>query len=266
MKKDPKIALIIPARYKSSRFPGKPLVDILGKPMIIRVSELSSEAVGKKNVYVATDDKRIGNEVEKNGYNVIYTSEKCLTGTDRVAEASKKIDADIYINVQGDEALLDPNDIIKCIEFKKNNVKSVITCKALLEHSEDPHNRNTCKIATDLNENLLYVSRNPIPGSKSGILGKMYKQICIYAFNKNELEEYYNYGIKNGKTPAESYEDIEIIRFLELGINVKILEVDGGTMAVDYFEDVKEVEKIFRKQQLYKQINSKSKYRDTNKE
>ena len=94
----------------------------------------------------------------------------------------------------------------------------------------------------------------------------MYKQICIYAFNKNELDEYYNYGIKNGKTPAESYEDIEIIRFLELGINVKILEVDGGTMAVDYVEDVKEVEKIFRKQQLYKDISSKTKYRDTNKE
>ena len=266
MKKNSKIALIIPARYKSTRFPGKPLVDILGKPMIIRVSELSSEAVGKENVFVATDDKRIGNVVKKNGYNVIYTSEKCLTGTDRVAEASNKIDADIYINVQGDEALLDPNDITKCIELKNKNKESVVTCKALLEHSEDPFNKNTCKIATDLNENLLYVSRNPIPGSKSGVLGKMYKQICIYAFNKNELDEYYNYGIKKGKTPAESYEDIEIIRFLELGINVKILEVDGGTMAVDYIEDVKEVEKIFRKQQLYKEISSKSKHRNRNKE
>ena len=198
MKNKPKIALIIPARYKSSRFPGKPLADILGKPMIIRVSDLSSDAVGKNNVYVATDDKRIGNEVIKNNFNVIYTSGKCLTGTDRVAEASLKIDADIYINVQGDEALLNPKDIIKCIKYKIDNPESVVTCKALLNHSEDPYNRNTCKIATDLNENLLYVSRNPIPGSKSGVLGKMYKQICIYAFNKKHLKEYYDYGINNG--------------------------------------------------------------------
>lgn len=264
MNKKPKIALIIPARYKSSRFPGKPLVDILGKPMIVRVSELSAAAVGKKNVYVATDDKRIGDVVLENDYNVIYTSEECLTGTDRVAEASTKIDADIYINVQGDEALLDPDDILKCIEFKIKNVDSVVTCKALLNHSEDPFNKNTCKMATDLNDNLLYVSRNPIPGSKTGVLGKIYKQICIYAFSKNQLNEYYNYGIKNGKTPAESYEDIEIIRFLELGINVKILEVEGGTMAVDYMEDVKEVEEIFKRQELYKSIAKKSKLTDNN--
>jgi len=266
MNKKPKIALIIPARYKSSRFPGKPLVDILGKPMILRVSDLSAEAVGKENVYVATDDKRIGDVVLENDYNVIYTSEECLTGTDRVAEASNKIDADIYINVQGDEALLDPNDILKCLEFKMKNEDSVVTCKALLNHSEDPFNKNTCKMAIDLNDNLLYVSRNPIPGSKTGVLGKIYKQICIYAFSKSQLDEYYNYGIKNGKTPAESYEDIEIIRFLELGINVKILEVDGGTMAVDYIEDVKEVEEIFKKQQLYKSIAKKSKFKDPNKE
>ena len=266
MNKKPKIALIIPARYKSSRFPGKPLVDILGKPMIIRVSDLSSNAVGKENVYVATDDERIGDEVKKNNYNVIYTSDNCLTGTDRVAEASNKIDADIYINVQGDEALLDPKDIIKCIEFKLKNKNSVVTCKALLNHSEDPFNKATCKVVTDLNDNLLYVSRNPIPGSKSGVLGKIYKQICIYAFNKNHLKEYYDHGMKEGKTPAESYEDIEIIRFLELGINVKILEVDGGTMAVDYMEDVKEVEEIFKKQELYRSIEQKSKYKNTNKE
>ena len=266
MNKKPKIALIIPARYKSSRFPGKPLVDILGKPMIIRVAELSAKALGKKNVYVATDDKRIGNEVLKNDYNVIYTSEKCFTGTDRVAEASNKIDADIYINVQGDEALLDPNDILKCIELKMKNKNSVVTCKALLNHSEDPFNKNTCKIATDLNDNLLYVSRNPIPASKTGVLGNMYKQICIYAFSKNHLNEYYNYGIKNGKTPAESYEDIEIIRFLELGINVKVIEVEGGTMAVDWPEDVKEVEEIFKKQELYKSIAKKSQLIDSNKE
>ena len=110
MKFDKKVAVVIPSRYKSTRFPGKSLVDILGKPMVVRVADLSAKAVGEDNVYVATDDKRIGDEVEKYGYKVIYTSESCLTGTDRVAEASLEIDAEVIVNVQGDEALLNPND------------------------------------------------------------------------------------------------------------------------------------------------------------
>ena len=131
-----KVAVVIPSRYKSSRFPGKPLVDILGKPMVVRVADLSAKAVGEENVYVATDDKRIGNVVEEHGYNVIYTSEECLTGTDRVAEASLKIDADVIVNVQGDEALLDPNDIIKAVSCKIDNEDCVVTCMAKLTSSK----------------------------------------------------------------------------------------------------------------------------------
>ena len=223
-----KVAVVIPSRYKSSRFPGKPLVDILGKPMVVRVADLSAKAVGEENVYVATDDKRIGDVVEEHGYNVIYTSDECLTGTDRVAEASLKIDADVIVNVQGDEALLDPNDIIKAV---------------------------SCKI----NRDLMYVSRNAIPSSKTGIVKSAHKQICIYAFTKGQLKDYYDIGKKNGKTPVEASEDIEIIRFLEMGVKVKMVEVEGGTLAVDFPEDVKEVEKIFRKQQLYSKLDSKVK-------
>ena len=96
-----KSVVIIPARYKSSRFPGKPLVHLLGKPMILWVSELSAQAVGKENVYIATDDERISKVVTTAGFNAIMTSEQCLTGTDRLAEAANRIQADIYINVQG---------------------------------------------------------------------------------------------------------------------------------------------------------------------
>ena len=118
--------VVIPARYKSTRFPGKPLVKLLGKPMIIWVAELSAKAVGKSNVYIATDDKRIKAEVNKYNFKVVMTSSKALTGTDRVAEASYKIKADIYVNVQGDEPLVNPNDILKIINTKIKNINSVI--------------------------------------------------------------------------------------------------------------------------------------------
>ncbi len=253
-----KVAVVIPSRYKSSRFPGKPLVDILGKPMVVRVADLSAKAVGKENVYVATDDNRIGDVVEEHGYNVIYTSEECLTGTDRVAEASFEIDADVIVNVQGDEALLDPDDIVKAVECKIE-IEGVVTCMAKLTSSEKPEDLKTCKVVTNLNGDLMYVSRNAIPSSKTGIVKSAYKQICIYAFNKKQLKDYYDIGKKNGKTPVEASEDIEIIRFLEMGVKVKMVEVEGGTLAVDFPEDVKEVEKIFRKQQLYSKLDNKVK-------
>ena len=145
-----KVAVVIPSRYKSSRFPGKSLVDILGKPMVVRVADLSAKAVGDENVYVATDDERIGNIVKEHGYNVIYTSEECLTGTDRVAEASLEIDADVIVNVQGDEALLDPSDIIKAVNCKISNENSVVTCMAKLTSSEKPKDLKTCKVVTNL--------------------------------------------------------------------------------------------------------------------
>ena len=256
---DKKVVVVIPSRYKSSRFPGKPLVDILGKPMVVRVADLSAKAVGNENVYVATDDERIGDVVKEHGYNVIYTSEECLTGTDRVAEASLGIDADVVVNVQGDEALLDPNDIINAVKCKIQNEDSVVTCMAKLTSAERPDDLKTCKVVTNLNGDLMYVSRNAIPSSKSGIVKTAHKQICVYAFDKKQLKEYYDIGKKSGKTPVETSEDIEIIRFLEMGIKVKMVEVEGGTLAVDFPEDVKAVEKIFRKQQLYSKLGDKVK-------
>ena len=113
-----KACVIIPARYSSTRFPGKPLVSILGKPMILWVAEISARAVGIENVYVATESKMIFDLVESCGYSSIMTSINALTGTDRVAEASKNLNYDVFINVQGDEPLLDYNDIINCINLK----------------------------------------------------------------------------------------------------------------------------------------------------
>ena len=259
MKFNKKVVVIIPSRYKSTRFPGKPLVDILGKPMVVRVADLSSKAVGKENVFVATDDDRIEDKVKEYNYNVIRTSEDCLTGTDRVAEASLQIDADIFVNVQGDEALLNPDDIVQVVKEKIKNSNSVVTCMAKLTSSEDPTDLKTCKVATNLNDELMYVSRNAIPSSKNGIVKSAFKQVCVYAFNKDELKTYFERGKDSGKTPAELSEDIEIIRFLEMGKRVKMVRVEGGTLAGDFPEDVSEVEKIFRKQQIYSQITDKRK-------
>ena len=122
-----KFVVIIPARFASSRYPGKPLVEILGKPMIIWVAELSAKAVGVENVYVATEDIRIKNEVEKFGFSCILTSKTALPGTDRVAEAARMILADIYINVQGDEPMLNPSDILKVRDAKILSMNTVMS-------------------------------------------------------------------------------------------------------------------------------------------
>ena len=121
-----KIIIVIPARYKSSRFPGKPLAKLLDKPMIQWVAELSSKVVGQENVFIATDNDEIFNTITQVGYKAIMTSEKCLTGTDRLAEVAQKIKADIYVNVQGDEPLVNPTDIQKIIDTKKKYFNEVI--------------------------------------------------------------------------------------------------------------------------------------------
>ena len=120
------VAIIIPARFGSSRYEGKPLIKINKIPLVIRVVKKCIKAISKNNVYVATDDKRISKVINDYGFKYIMTSKKNLTGTDRVAEASKKVKADIIINVQGDEPLINPMDILKVINQKKKNMKQVV--------------------------------------------------------------------------------------------------------------------------------------------
>lgn len=236
--KKQKSVVIIPARYKSTRFPGKPLAKINGKEMILHVAEKAEIAVGKENVYVATENKEISKVVKKSGYQVVLTSDNCLTGTDRVAEASKEIEADIFINVQGDEPMVDPNDIIKVINAKQNHPNHVINCASKLHPNEDPNDKKIPKVVCSINNDLLYSSRNAIPGTKTGDGKNVMKQVCIYGFSKNQLNEFNSIS----KSPLEFQEDIEILRFLEKGIPVKMVETDKVSYAVDYPEDVKIIE------------------------
>jgi len=233
-----KVAVIIPARYKSTRFPGKPLAKILGREMVLRVADQAKEAVGKENVYIATENKQISDLVTKDGYKAILTSDDCLTGTDRVAEASLEIDADIIVNIQGDEPMVNPNDIVKAIELKSSNKDYVINCMSNLHKDEEATDKKIPKVICNLNNELIYSSRSVLPGSKQGDYTSVKKQVCIYVFNKKQLKEFNS----NKKTPLESIEDIEIVRCLEKGMKVKMLELNNVSYAVDYPEDIVVIE------------------------
>jgi 3-deoxy-manno-octulosonate cytidylyltransferase (CMP-KDO synthetase) len=237
-----KIAGVIPARYKSSRLPGKPLVLLLGKPMVIWVLELTSQVLGKENTYVATDDQQIFSVVNDYGFQAVMTSENHLTGTDRLSEFASIIPADIYINVQGDEPTLNPLSIQKVIHEKMRFPGEVINAMSKLGEDENPSSVNIPKVITAPDNRMIYMSRLAIPGYKdeNSKPEKYYKQVCIYAFNREELLSYGRYGRKGVQ---EQHEDIEILRFQDLNIPVRMVEVDGKTYAVDIPEDVAVVEK-----------------------
>ncbi|MBR9867927.1 MAG: 3-deoxy-manno-octulosonate cytidylyltransferase [Oceanospirillales bacterium] len=236
-----KTIIVIPARYKSSRFPGKPLVKLADKPMIQWVAELSAKTVGIENVFIATDDKHIESSVHRMGYQVVMTSENCLTGTDRLAEVAKKVEADIYINVQGDEPLVDPEDILKIIDAKKANPNDVINGYAVIGANENPENINIPKVIFTEDKRMVYMSRNALPGFKNDINKptEYYKQVCIYAFSRQELLDYGAFG---RKSKLEYSEDIEIIRYMEWGQTVRMVETRPGSLAVDIPDDVAKVE------------------------
>ena len=232
--------LVIPARYKSTRFPGKPLIDILGKTMLERVYEKCIEAVESSKIFVATDDKRIEKHCIERGIQCIITSTNCLTGTDRIGEVAKTIDADFYLNVQGDEPIFNPLDInilIKQIE-KSNNNYDVFCGFCPIDDSERFFSKDVPKVIFNKNQELIYISRSPIPGNKNGKFNFGFRQVCAYAFSKKSLMSFYS---TKEKTPLEEQEDIELLRFLELGYKVKMLKMSNVSIPVDREEDLKRV-------------------------
>jgi len=241
------VSVIIPARYKSSRFEGKPLALINGKPMILHVAEKCSMAVGKENVYVATDDNRIECVAINNGFKAVMTNIHHCCGSERVLEVSELIDSEIIINVQGDEPLLKPDDLIKVIEAKRNyyNIEYVVNCYC--EDTENIENLNTPKVVIDKDNNLIYISRHPIKGNSS-----VYKkQVGIYAFYKNQLKKGFGW-LEKEKHGLERYENIEILRLIENGMKVKMLKLDSKYQSVDVPEDIKKVEAILNEHERSK--------------
>ncbi|HCE1501078.1 TPA: 3-deoxy-manno-octulosonate cytidylyltransferase [Vibrio parahaemolyticus] len=240
MNNEKTFAVVIPARYESSRFPGKPLVDICGKPMIQHVWERCCLAAGQEKVYVATDDSRIQNVVESFGGQVVMTSSDCLTGTDRLAEANLQLNCDFIVNVQGDEPLINPDDINVVIEafLKSGNVTNAMCA---ITSEQEFRSFTVPKVTFSQSGKLLYMSRAGIPQTKTGEYQFGYKQVCIYAFSKSQLEFFYAQG---NKSLNEEVEDIEILRFLDADYTVDMISVESGSLAVDIPEDLFKVREL----------------------
>jgi 4-hydroxy 2-oxovalerate aldolase len=227
--------VIIPARYQSTRFPGKPLADMCGKSLIRRVWDKCVEAVAAENVLVATDDERIQAHCVEQGIQVVMTSSKCLTGTDRVCEVAHQVERDIYINVQGDEPLIDPKDILIVLESARRHKSSIINGMCPIKKEQDFRSPNVPKVISAEDGRLLYMSRAPIPTGKNYEFGKASRQVCIYSFPRKAILEY---GRRKQKSSIEEIEDIEILRFLEMGHSVRMVNVSGSELAVDTKEDL----------------------------
>ncbi len=232
--------VVIPARYQSSRFPGKPLAKIFEKEMVIYVAEAASKAVSKENVFVLTDDERIQNVVEKNNFNCLLTSKNHQTGTDRIFEVLDKLNYNYIINVQGDEPLIDPLDILRCIELKISNPELVINGYAQIASLDDFYSKNVPKVIIDENKHLIYMSRSPIPGFKNNleVLKGLKRQVCIYGFNKEDIEFV---GKTSKKGFLEKSEDIEILRFIEKNRKVLMFECGQRSFGVDTPSDLRKV-------------------------
>ena len=235
-----KYAIIIPARYASSRLPGKPLVEIAGKPMILRTFEQCAKAVDRQLIYVATDDERIAAICDANDINTVLTSEDCLTGTDRVAEAVEKLDVDIALNVQGDEPLFNPDDIKTLLREAKASPDAVINGYCEIDSEEQFRSPSVPKVVFRPDGRLLYMSRNAIPTTKDHGFRKAWRQVCAYAFPASALKKF---SSVSRKAALEEIEDIEILRFLELGLDVRMIPMSRESIAVDHPEDVFRIER-----------------------
>ena len=236
-----KIAFVIPARFKSKRFPGKPLKNIMGVPMIIRTVNQCLKVISKKDLFVATDDTRISNLCKKYNINSIIIKKKCLTGTDRVAYFSNiKKKYTNFINIQGDEPIFNPKDLNKIISHTKNNPNQIYGGYCKIIDQKDFFSSSIPKVVLSKKSDLLYMSRAGIPSNKKKKFTKALRQVCIYSFPKNSLKKFLSF---KKKTLLENIEDLELLRFVENGINVKMISMSNTSISVDLPIDLKKVEK-----------------------
>ena len=233
---------VIPARYDSTRLPGKPLKDICGKPMICRVYERTQKCKLADEIIVATDDERIFQAVEKNSGRAMMTNKNHKTGTDRLAEVAEKFpDAKIIVNVQGDEPLIEPRLIDELIEqFTDENLHMATVATEIAD--DEMNNPNNVKVVIDKNNNALYFSRSLIPYPRNKNKSKVYKHIGIYAYRRNFLLEY----AKMESTELEQAESLEQLRALENGYKIRVIKSDYKFIGVDTEEDLKLVNEIYK--------------------
>ncbi|UUV18848.1 3-deoxy-manno-octulosonate cytidylyltransferase [Fusobacteria bacterium ZRK30] len=232
---------IIPARYASTRLPGKPLADINGKPMIQWVYENTSKS-NLDRVIVATDDERVFDKVKEFGGDVMMTSKDHLNGSSRLAEVAGKIEADIIVNIQGDEPLISGKVIDRVLEaFEDKNCK-MSTLKTKINNREEIENPNCVKVITDLNNDAIYFSRLPLPYEREETDIDFYKHIGIYGYRKEFLLNY----VTMKPTKLELSESLEQLRVIENGYKIKVLETNENLVGVDTIEDLEKVREILK--------------------
>lgn len=240
------VVAIIPARMASSRFPGKPLAKILGMPMIGHVYHRCCLSDLLTSVFVATCDREIADYVTSIGGKSVITGnchERC---TDRTVEALQYIEddmqekADIVLMVQGDEPMLTPTMIAQAVgPLLHDSSIHVVNLMGRLTNREEQNDPNEVKVVTDLNNDALFFSREPIPSWKKGATDvPMYKQVCLIPFRRNLLLQYSALA----PTPLEIVESVDMLRLLEHGIKVRMVPTDVESLAVDTIDDLREVE------------------------
>lgn len=226
--------IVIPARYASTRFPGKALAELGGSTVIERTVARCYEVVDREAVVVATDDDRIREHCKTAGIRVAMTSDACRTGTDRVAEVAESISADWYVNVQGDEPFLEPSALRAVIDACETAEVDVINAYAPIEDEESFRSPTVPKVVTRPDGRLLYISRAGIPTTKELTFERAVRQIGLYAFRPDALRRY----AATERGALEELEDVEILRFLELGMEVAMIEVSNPGIAIDVPDDL----------------------------
>jgi len=227
----PRIVAIIPARYHSTRLPGKALADIAGRPMIEHVYRRSASAAGVDAVIVATDDQRIAEAVQQFGGRVVMTAASHRTGTDRVAEVARGIECDIVINVQGDEPLIPPQMIEDVVAPFRDPDVVMTTLRRHIDSEDDRLNPHVVKVVVNRDDDALYFSRAPIPSGR-GVTA--FKHVGLYGYRRQFLLEF----AALPQTPLEVSESLEQLRALEHGFRIRTPETIHDSLGVDTPEDL----------------------------
>lgn len=241
-----KIISMIPARYSASRFPGKLMQDLEGKPVILRTYEATVATQLFDDVFVVTDSEVIYDTIVSHGGKAIMSQKEHECGSDRIAEAVEHLDIDIVVNVQGDEPFTEASSLQKLIEVFKDDKDKQIDLASLMVHITDQdeiNNPNTVKVIVDNFNFALYFSRSPIPYPRDiNINVKYFKHKGVYAFRKEAILDFYNLPMK----PLEASEKIECIRYLEYGKRIKMVETHVEGVEIDTPEDLERAKKLWK--------------------
>jgi 3-deoxy-manno-octulosonate cytidylyltransferase (CMP-KDO synthetase) len=237
------VIAVIPARFASVRFPGKPLAPLAGRPMVVHVLKAVQAAKRVDRVLVATDDARIADCVRDAGGEAILTSEACVSGTDRVAEVARRVPADVYLNVQGDEPLMPAENIDRAVATLAADPRRLLATLAYPVETDGVSDPNTVKVVVAADGRALYFSRSPIPYYRQGPPAYR-KHLGIYAYTAQALAAV----AALPPSPLERAESLEQLRWLEAGYTIWIGEAAGDSIGVDTPGDLAEAERRMGKE------------------